>query len=276
MKAYILFLIYLLAISCSSPIPVNNEIRETPSKDSLKSDKKMIEISGGEFKPFFGQDSLKKVYVKTFLMDESLVTNKEYLSFVQANPQWSRSQIIKLFADSNYLKNWKSDFELPDNISPDAPVTNVSWYAAKAYAESIGKRLPTVDEWEYVGIADESVPNASNDSTFTTKILNSYKIGERFKIPVKSKSPNYYGIYDMYGSVWEWSSDFNSVMITGESRNNNQNDENLFCAGASLTASDLKNYAAFIRFAMRGSLKANYCILNLGFRCAKDISTTKL
>ena len=64
-------------------------------------------------------------------------------------------------------------------------------------------------------------------------------------------------------------------MMTGESRDNNKKDENLYCAGAALTAADLKNYAAFVRFAMRGSLNATYCINNLGFRCVKDVSINK-
>ena len=153
----------------------------------------------------------------------------------------------------------------------DAPVTTVSWYAAKAYAKSVGKRLPTVDEWEFVAIADRVSKNASSDPAFTEHILQSYQSGEKFRIAIKSGQPNFYGVYDLYGLVWEWTEDFNSVMMSGESRRDNSKNENLFCAGASVTANDLRNYAAFIRFAMRGSVKANYCISNLGFRCAKDI-----
>jgi len=263
---YSLFLITSCQSPSSQPVGDSNNQRI----QAISDDKKMVLIKGGTYTPFFSLDSINEVHISSFYMDECTVTNSEYLRFVEANPQWSRSKVLKLYADSNYLKNWVSDVEPPLGISPDAPVTNVSWYAAKAYAESVGKRLPTVDEWEYVGVADDVVPNASNDPTFTDKIIDSYRTGERYKIPVKTKTPNFYGIYDMYGSVWEWTSDFNSIMMTGESRNNNQKDENLFCAGAALSSTDLKNYAAFIRFAMRGSLKADYCIHNLGFRCVKD------
>lgn len=268
---YVLFIIgFALAFSCSNS--VETSVTEPAAElVGFNSSSQMIEIPGGNYVPFFGQDSLQEVHVSSFLMDQTLVTNQDYLNFLKANPQWTRSQIKGLYADANYLKNWKSDFEIPEGISPDAPVSNVSWYAAKAYAASLGKRLPTVDEWEYVGVANLTVPNAANDPEFTNQILASYKTGDRYRIPVKSGQPNYYGIYDMYGSVWEWTSDFNSVMMTGESRNNNIKNENLFCAGASLTATDLKNYAAFIRFAMRGSVKANYCINNLGFRCVQDL-----
>lgn len=270
MRLLVLLIYCLFLISCEN----NNQddiLIPDNHLESFTTDVKMVKIEGGSYKPFFGQDSLQFVKVKSFLIDETLVTNADYLIFLKSNPQWTRSKILRLYADENYLANWKSDFEFPENVSPDAPVTNVSWYAAKAYAEAIGKRLPTVDEWEYLGIANNEVPDASELPEFTANILKSYQIGERFKTRVKSNSPNYYQVYDLYGSVWEWTSDFNSVMVTGESRNNNVKNENLFCAGASLTSTDLKNYAAFIRFAMRGSLKAKYCISNLGFRCAKDL-----
>lgn len=275
MKSHILLVIILLLASCRSESNNAIEIIDQQTIANKRNTKKMIEIPAGTYIPFFGQDSVKEVYVSTFLMDETLVTNEEFLSFLKANPEWTRSKILKLYADSNYLKNWVSDFDIPNGVSADAPVTNVSWYAAKAYAQYVGKRLPTVDEWEFVGVADDDSPNAADDEAFTNKILSSYRAGKRYLIPVKVGRPNYYGIYDMYGSVWEWTADFNSVMMTGESRNNNEKDESLFCAGASLTAADLRNYAAFIRFAMRGSVNANYCINNLGFRCVKDISINK-
>ena len=76
----------------------------------------------------------------------------------------------------------------------------------------------------------------------------------------------------MYGMVWEWTFDFNSVMMSGESRKDNATNDNLFCAGAAVASSDLRNYAAFVRYALRGSLKADYCLNNLGFRCAKNLN----
>jgi len=91
-----------------------------------------------------------------------------------------------------------------------------------------------------------------------------------YKQPVKQSKPNIWGVYDLFGTIWEWTEDFSSVMMSGESRKDNTTNETLFCAGASVTSSDLKNYAAFIRFALRGSVKADYTINNLGFRCARD------
>ena len=41
------------------------------------------------------------------------------------------------------------------------------------------------------------------------------------------------GVYDMFGTIWEWTEDFSSVMMSGESRKDNTTNETLFCAGAS-------------------------------------------
>ena len=49
-------------------------------------------------------------------------------------------------------------------------------------------------------------------------------------------------------------------------------DKDLFCGSGSVNATDLMNYAAFMRYAFRGSIKANYTTKNLGFRCAKNIA----
>ncbi|MCW3161617.1 formylglycine-generating enzyme family protein [Chryseobacterium oryctis] len=276
MKSFIKILVVVVGIlqsSCSGHSDASSKSKPTASNPliSVPSKKIMAKIEGGTYEAFIGKDSGRVVQVKSFYLDETPVTNAEYLQFVKANPQWTKSKVLRLYADDSYLKNWKSDFEIPENLSPEAPITNISWYAAEAYAKSVGKRLPTIDEWEYVGLADKSSKNASQKPEFTDFILKSYQKKDKNKQPVKQGEPNYYGIYDMYGMVWEWTYDFNSVMMSGESRKDNTTNESLFCAGAAVTSADLRNYAAFVRYALRGSLKANYSLNNLGFRCAKDL-----
>ncbi len=238
---------------------------------ALNCQSKMVLIKGGTYTPLYGSDSLK-VSVQDFKMDVYPVSNKLFLEFIKKNPKWKRSNIKKLFADKNYLINWKSDMELGDNQSINAPITNVSWFVAKDYCDYLGKRLPTIDEWEYVAMANEDLPDARQLKTYNEQILGWYEKPKTFNNEIGSTFKNYWDIYDMHGLVWEWSLDFNSVLISGESRKDVDDDSKLFCGSAAIGVTDLMNYAAFMRYALRGSLNAKYALKTLGFRCVKDLN----
>ena len=236
---------------------------------------KMVPIKGGTYIPLYGRDSLK-VTIHDFYMDVYPVTNREFLAFVKEYPKWQRSQVKKLFADGNYLINWKSDTLLGNDQSLNAPITNVSWFIASAYCECKGKRLPTVDEWEYAAMANENLADARQLKTYNQYILGWYEKPKTFNNEIGSTFKNYWGVFDLHGLVWEWTLDFNSVLVSGESRKDVDNDSNLFCGSGAIGATDLMNYAAFMRYATRGSLKAKYTMKNLGFRCVKDKKNEKL
>ncbi|WP_435313203.1 formylglycine-generating enzyme family protein [Cellulophaga fucicola] len=235
----------------------------------------MVTIKGGEYIPLYGSDSAK-VKVASIKMDVYPVTNLQFLNFVKENPKWRRSNVKGLFADKNYLSTWQSDTILGVNLKKDTPITEVSWFAAKNYCECQNKRLPTIDEWEYAAMADEELPDARQKKTYNQFILSWYETPKTNKNKIGSTFKNYWGVYDLHGLVWEWTGDFNSVLISGESRKDVDKDSNLFCGTAAIGATDLMNYAAFMRYAFRGSIKANYAMRNLGFRCVKDITDEKL
>lgn len=232
----------------------------------------MVRIDGARYIPLYGRDSTV-VEVQDFELDVYPVTNADYLNFIKKNLQWRKSKAKKIFADGMYLRNWKHDLELQADQNPNSPVTYVSWFAAKAYCEHVGKRLPTMDEWEYAAMADETTKDARIKKSYNEKILSWYEAPRSNENQIGQNTKNFWGVHDLHGLVWEWTSDFNSVLLSGESRKDNERDNNLFCGSASLGATDLMNYAAFMRYAFRGSIKANYAIKNLGFRCAKDIDS---
>lgn len=235
---------------------------------------KMVVINGGTFVPLYGTDSLP-VTVKDFKMDIYPVTNSQYLNFVKQKSKWQKSKVLRLFADLNYLSTWVNDTTLGKYMRINAPVTNVSWFAAKDYCSCQDKRLPTVDEWEYVAMASDSLKDARRSPNYNEIILGWYEKPKTFNNPIGSTFKNYYGVYDLHGLVWEWTLDFNSILISGESRKDVDDDSNLFCGSGAVGANDLMNYAAFMRYALRGSLKANYAMKNLGFRCVQDIPKTQ-
>ncbi|WP_431135169.1 formylglycine-generating enzyme family protein [Psychroserpens mesophilus] len=231
----------------------------------------MVFIKGSRYLPLYGRDSTV-VEVKDFEMDIYPVTNAEFVDFVKRYPKWEKSKALKLFTDKSYLTNWKSDQELKASEDPNSPVTYISWFAAKAYCECQGKRLPTVDEWEYVAMSDETTKDARVKASYNEQILAWYEAPRSNENRIGENAKNVWGVHDLHGLVWEWTLDFNSVLITGESRKDVDKDSNLFCGSASVNATDLMNYAAFMRYAIRGSLKAKYAMKNLGFRCVKDIN----
>lgn len=239
------------------------------SASGLQAQENMVAIKGGTFVPLFGTDSLP-VTINDIFMDIYPVSNAQYVDFVKAYPKWQRSKTLALFADKNYLSGWMNDTVLAATQKLNAAITNVSWFAAKAYCSCQDKRLPTVDEWEFVAKSNEKLADARKVPNYNNYILSWYEKPKTFNDSIGSTFKNYYGVYDMHGLVWEWTSDFNSVLVSGESRKDKGEDNSLFCGGGSIGANDLMNYAAFMRYALRGSLKANFAMKNLGFRCVKD------
>jgi sulfatase modifying factor 1 len=233
----------------------------------------MIYLPGGTYKPLYAKEVKARVAPGCFL-SEVPVTNAQFLAFVREHPSWQRSKVTKEMADANYLRDWAGDLDLGPAAEKmaKAPVTNISWFAARAYAESHGQRLPTQDEWEFAARADATRIDASTDQQFLRKLLEWYAKPTVGVLPdVTTSEANVYGLRGLHGLVWEWVHDFNSTMIVGDSRGDDSLERKLFCGAGSLLASDVSNYAAFMRYAFRSSLKGNYCVGSLGFRTAKSL-----
>lgn len=248
------------------------------SSTGFASENQLVKVSGGSLRPFWLEpakgNKLKKpknVKVKSFDSMKYQVTNKDFIEFLKAKPEWQKSQISKLFVDESYLSHFKNDLELKNKSSLDSPVIYVSWFTASAYCEWKGLRLPTTNEWEYMALANETKKDAGDDPKYFKRILDWYSAPMNdAEIPnVGSVYQNVYGINDLHGVVWEWVEDFNSNLVTGESRADSSFNKDLFCGAGNLAAGNKENYAAFMRFAFRSSLKGKSAIWNLGFRCVK-------
>lgn len=229
-----------------------------------------IRVPSGSYKPLLSKG--KSVLVPEFEVQETAVTNEEYLRFVKTNPSWQQGAVKKIFADSNYLSHWKSKNELGPKAPAHAPVTHVSWFAANAYCESQGARLPTVDEWEYLaqyGPESSAKPGEALRDVKTI-ILDWYSKPTPDILPdVKSTFRNKWKVWDIHGLIWEWNYDFNTTFVTGESRGDSALEKSMFCGSGSVGVADPSDYAAFMRFGFRSSLKSDYTVGNLGFRCVK-------
>jgi dienelactone hydrolase len=151
------------------------------------------------------------VPVGDFLMDRFEVTNREYQRFVDAGGYQNRAYWKYPFRKDNRELTWEeamalfvdktgqpgpSTWEVGDSPEGQAayPVTGVSWYEANAYAEFVGKSLPTVYHWDRVAFTWAS-PAIVPLSNLTAKGL----------LPAgTSNSMNRFGIFDLAGNVREW------------------------------------------------------------------------
>ena len=228
----------------------------------------MTMVPAGRYSPFFVRKADKPVDIAEFRIDRTAVTNSEFLAFVEAHPQWRRSAVPQVFAEAGFLAHWRGDLTLPENAARQ-PVTNVSWFAATAFCAAQGKTLPSTDQWEYL-LQDRARDVAAVRQT----ILDWYGVPNGAALAsVDSLPPNGYGVAGLVGLIWEWTSDYSAAMAGAELRNSGDKNGALFCGGGSLGAKDGSDYAAFMRYAFRASLKAAYVTHNLGFRCAAEVGS---
>ena len=231
----------------------------------------MRAIRAGTYVPFYRLAAQPTVTVRAFLLDARPVTNAAFLDFVRAQAAWQRARTRRLFADGEYLSHWESDLSLGPRAAPDQPVTRVSWFAARAFCRARGRRLPTEAEWEYVARASEVAADAPRDPATIARIMAWYgRPGGGALASVGAGRPDYWGVHDLHGLIWEWVEDFNSALVVTDSRDNTGPGAARFCGAASLGARDTDEYPTFMRYAFRQSLRGSYTVANLGFRCAAD------
>jgi len=181
----------------------NNAATPTPGSSVPTSPKpEMIQIPGGTFTMGRNKEAYEfgehTVSVSGFAIGKTEVTNAEYLEFVKATNRvaptnWSVGQPVK------GTEKW--------------PVAYVSLADANAYAkwrsvvDGVTYRLPTEEEWEYVA------RNGSKGNIFPwgdqwadNKAVVGKKDSEPADVGSKPEGANTWGVLDLIGNVWEWTS----------------------------------------------------------------------
>jgi sulfatase modifying factor 1 len=229
-------------------------------------------IGGGAFEsvlPAAGKGPTK-VSVAPYALQRIPVTNAEFLEFVRRHPQWQRGHPPATLADAQYLNHWAGPLDPGAATLPRQPVTNVSWFAARAYCEDHGARLPDWKEWEFAAAADTRAADARRDPAWRQRILSWYaKPSSGPLAQVGASEPNFYGVSDLHGLVWEWVEDFNALFISPDNRDQGDPDVLKYCGSGSLSVEDRENYPVLMRLAMLSSLRGNSTTANTGFRCAE-------
>ena len=228
----------------------------------------MVHLAPGSYRPLYASSAASRVAVRAFALDRDAITNGQYLIFVRHHREWARSSVARAAADASYLASWTSDLSVASGRNE--PVTNVSWFAANAYCAAQGKRLPTVDEWEYAATADARRRDASADPAFRAAVLAAYS--SRHVMSVRRQPANAYGVRGLHDRVWEWTLDFNASVAgpphAHSTSNATAHEHHAYCASAAIGAGDPSNYPAFMREAVRASLTPRSTLSGLGFRCA--------
>ena len=140
--------------------------------------------------------------VAAFEIDRTEVTNAEFRRFLFEHPEWQKDRAGPAVRNERYLQDWSGN-DYPAGKG-NHPVGFVSWYAARAYCEALGKRLPTEAEWEYAARAGTSSAFWWGDRfdpgrTVALGSGSTRQVGEAPRI-------NPWNLADMAGNVWEWTS----------------------------------------------------------------------
>ena len=227
----------------------------------------------------FDEKPVHTVYVDAFYIDKYEVTNAQYKKFVDANPQWRKQRIPRAYHNGSYLSDWNvNDYPIGKG---EHPVTYVSWYAAMAYAQWAGKRLPTEAEWEKAargGAVGQRYPwgNSidSSKANYGTDIGGTTRVG--------NYPANNYDLYDMAGNVREWcldayqggfyKSSHRRNPLAGGTLNEVVTDFTNLKSSRVLRGGSWGSQAGGTRVADRLGYAPTYAYPYVGFRCAKSVT----
>jgi sulfatase modifying factor 1 len=150
------------------------------------------------------------------------------------------------------------------------PVTHIAYEDAAAYARWAGAALPTEAEWEYAargGLAGARFAWGDDDERqATNRWVGEFPWqGFRGTSPVGSFAPNGYGLYDMTGNVWEWTTDtFDHAASACHGEPGDHIARRVIKGGSHLCA---PSYCLRYRPAARQGEAVDTSTSHLGFRC---------
>ena len=171
----------------------------------------MVLIPGGPFT--MGRDNGPetekpghRVYLPAFYIDKNLVTVADFAEFVQEKgPNGPKGEMYLDVADSDNRIHPRNGVWHPAKGSENHPAGEVSWHGAVAYCRWKKKRLPSEAEWEKAarGTDGRLYPWGNESPRPDFAFFGGYR-GETVPVGQYPKGASPYGVLDMAGQVWEW------------------------------------------------------------------------
>lgn len=264
---------------------------------SIEIENEMIPIDGGIFElGFTGSDfcydnelPVHKVYLNNYKIDNKLVTNGEFMEFIESggydNYRYWLSDGWDLVISENWMSplywnfdkdhnSWiKKDFRGYHKVVEDEPVVNVSYFEADAFCKWAKKRLPTEAEWEKAASWDDLTGLKSmypwGDEAISIEhanVLDSYT-WQPTAAGSYPKGKSHCGCFQMIGDVWEWTSSEYTLFPGFKSRFEEYTDKWAINQKV-LRGGSFATPCKQIRSSYRNYFKPHERILFAGFRCA--------
>ena len=135
---------------------------------------------------------------------------------VRERPNDRERPVHKVCLDSFYLdtheitqEKWEKIFPYNNSVhkDPNIAVNQLEWKEARDYCTKMGHRLPTEAEWEYAARAGTTTEYPWGDKMNRAYVWYGGNSGHTHH-PVGTRKPNPWGLYDMFGGVWEWTEDW--------------------------------------------------------------------
>ncbi|PCI32527.1 MAG: sulfatase-modifying factor protein [Alphaproteobacteria bacterium] len=148
------------------------------------------------------RNHLHRMAMKPFHMDRNLVTNADYLEFVEGSGYYPLD-------DHNYLRDWQDGMPRPG--WENKPVTWIGIEDARVYAAWAGKRLPHEWEWQYAaqGIDGRLFPWGNDwNADAVPAIDRGRNMQPPSDVGAHPAGASPFGVLDLVGNVWQWTDEF--------------------------------------------------------------------